>query len=319
MIIPAYNVEAYVGRCLESCIRQTYRNLEIIVVDDESTDHTLEICREYAKKDDRIQVIAARHGGLSETRNQGMRLATGDYLAFLDSDDFLIPDMYEVLYHLLQRCAADIAVCDYHKGAYENESALPITVGKEHQEVQIFSREEMLSNWHGRYTRVETVVWNKLYRRELWLDETGKMLQFPKGVLFEDTYITHKIINKAEKIVYTDQKLYVYYERKESIVNNKVNCQTVLENMNAQNERLQFFRENGYKDACERLMLGMEKFRMLYIIKLKGTEQDAQMKKKLCREFRENYNTTVKSTFTSTKDKMLLGVFHNTIGRVIGD
>lgn len=319
VIIPAYNVEDYVGRCLESCIRQTYQNLEIIVIDDESTDHTLEICKKYAECDDRVRVISAEHGGLSRTRNKGLQEATGEYLAFLDSDDFIRPNMYETLYCMLDRTAADVAVCDYYKGNYQDLAALPAMPESQRSELRVFTGQEMLENWHGRYTRVETVVWNKLYRRNMWLEETGKLVGFPEGVLFEDTHITHMIIDKADKIVYTDEKMYVYFERKESIVNTGVTCRMAKDNMVAQDKRLQFFREKGYTDACERLMLGQEKFRMLYIMKLKSSEQDVQMKKRLCKAFRRDYPAVVKSPGISVKDKVLLGVFRNTVGRVIGD
>jgi len=314
VIIPTYNVEAYIGRCLESCSRQTYQNLEFVVVDDGSTDKTLKICREYAEKDDRFKVIESRHGGLSHTRNVGLAAATGNFFGFLDSDDFIKEDFYQVLYELIVKYSADIAICDYYRGRFENLNSLPKS--NQAHDICTFTKREMLENWHGKYTRVETVVWNKLYRRDVWMNSNGEMLYFPEGVLFEDTFMTHKIIDNAEKIAYTSQKLYVYYERKESIVNNSVSCQKVIDSMAAQNQRLQFFKNNGYEGAYTRLLLGMEKFRMMYIMKLDSTDQGKQMKKNLCRDFAADYESVVASGNVAIQERVILGLFRNTIGRV---
>ena len=113
VIIPAYNIEDYIGRCLDSIISQTYKNLEIIVVDDGSRDYTGEILDNYAKKDRRIKVIHKENGGVSSARNKGIEAAEGDYIGFIDGDDLIEPEMYKTLVDLLEEENADIAHCGY--------------------------------------------------------------------------------------------------------------------------------------------------------------------------------------------------------------
>ena len=131
VIIIAYNVENYIGKCLESVINQTYTNLEIIIVDDASTDKTSDICIEYQKKDDRIKYVKHKNNhGQAIARNTGLDNATGEYISFVDSDDFILPDYYELLYNNLQTTNADISICNF-KYVNEDEDYIPIyTINK---------------------------------------------------------------------------------------------------------------------------------------------------------------------------------------------
>ena len=121
VIVPIYKVEHYLPKCIDSIIHQTYQNLEIILVDDGSPDNCPEICDEYAKRDKRIKVVHQENGGLSAARNSGVEMANGEFLCFVDSDDYIHPKMYEILYKNLKKFKADISICDYNV-VFENQN-----------------------------------------------------------------------------------------------------------------------------------------------------------------------------------------------------
>ncbi|GAB5617076.1 hypothetical protein JCM31739_19010 [Faecalimonas canis] len=206
IVIPVYNVEDYLKRCIESVIQQTYKNLEIIIVDDGATDDSPIICDEYASKDERIKVIHKINGGLSDARNVGYSESRGEYIFFLDSDDWLEKNTIEILYEALLRYDADIVVANYYY-QYEFHCVSANVI----EEVQVYNRkqamEELLRN-----DLIKNFAWGKLYKREL-LEEYA----FPVGKLFEDTYWTHLIFNQAQKIVLVKEELVYYFQRSTSI------------------------------------------------------------------------------------------------------
>lgn len=211
VIIPIYNVENYLERCIESIKRQTYQNLEIILVDDGSTDKSSEICEIQSSLDKRIKVIHQKNSGVSAARNRGIDIAMGDYLCFVDSDDFIHSELLETLYKISQREDADIVTCEYQ----------PFSQYEEIEEIQIMefpktknaSGREAL-NWLFDDKRLGvTVVWNKLYKRKIFSD-----IRFPEGKIHEDQFTTYQLLYKAEKVSYVNLKLYYYLQRENSIM-----------------------------------------------------------------------------------------------------
>lgn len=206
VIIPVYNVENYVGRCIDSVINQTYRNIEVIIVNDGSEDESLDIVRKYEKKDSRIKVFNKENGGLSSARNVGLDNAKGKYIVFVDSDDYMHPQMIEVLYANLIEKRADISVCDFYwifDGDTVEEDITNHPVAYENNEVLY----RMILD------ELRTVVaWNKLYKAEIF-----DKLRYPVGKLHEDEFIIHKILEQCKRCVYTDAKLYYYIKRAGSI------------------------------------------------------------------------------------------------------
>ena len=199
VIIPAYNVEKYITRCMESLINQTYTNLEIILVDDGSTDNTSQICDKYAQKDDRIKVIHKQNGGQSEARNQALDIATGKYITFLDSDDYLSEDYIEYMYKLLKNNNADISVCGVQIVNFEDKQ-----YKIDETEVKIYNTEEALENML--YSEgIEVAVYSKLYPKQYFDD-----IRFPVGEKYEDIAVIALLMNKAKKIVYGKKKCYFY-------------------------------------------------------------------------------------------------------------
>lgn len=208
VIIPVYNVARYLGKCLDSVTGQTYRNLEIIVIDDGSDDGSGAICDAYAKRDARIAVIHQENRGLSEARNAGLDIMTGRLVGFVDPDDWLEPDFYERLENGMKKTGADIAVtgyyCVYQSGRYpcKGHKGRRILIGNDR-----ILRLQQPGIGHA--------VWNKLYDGALW-----KEIRFPGGRVFEDVLITWQVFLKAEKVVYLEGCSYNHIIRKSSI------CQT---------------------------------------------------------------------------------------------
>ncbi len=210
VVVPVYNVENYVERCINSIIAQTYKNIEIIIVDDGSTDNSGHIVDEISLKDQRIKVIHQENGGLSAARNTGIDKAIGEYLVFVDSDDYICSEMIEVLFKNMMEYNADVSVCDYFwiregEDASDNGSNKTICYDKSN----ILNR----INIDARRT---VVAWNKIYKSVIFSE-----LRYPVGKLQEDEFIIHEVLSKCSRIVYTDRKLYCYMIHENSIMGQK--------------------------------------------------------------------------------------------------
>lgn len=205
VIIPVYKVERYLSNCMDSIINQTYRNLEIILVDDGSLDNCGTICEEYAKKDRRIKVIHQENRGLSAARNTGLQIATGDYLGFVDSDDWVELDMYEYLLQNLHKEQAHIAVCGHYE--HSQKSLRPKGVSRRKACGRTEALGLLLQN-----DEIQNTVWDKLYRRELFAG-----IFFPEGRTYEDFAVMDQLFLRAERVVFLPEKKYYYRIRPNSI------------------------------------------------------------------------------------------------------
>ena len=209
VVVPIYNVEKYLTKCIDSIINQTYKNLEIILVDDGSPDNCGKICDEYKKKDNRIKVIHKKNGGLSDARNEGIKIATGKYIGFIDSDDFVNLKMIEILYDLLKNNNADISVVSYkyYFGEEENNNE-----SVEIKSPKILSNIDAITYLFDN-NKLGNYAWNKLYKLSLFDD-----VKYPVGKKMEDLGTTYKLFSKSNKIVYSDTELYYYLQRGDSIL-----------------------------------------------------------------------------------------------------
>ena len=207
VIIPVYNVEKYLDKCVKSVINQTYKNLEIILVDDGSKDNSGKMCDEFAKLDNRIKVIHKQNGGLSDARNAALKEANGKYIGFVDSDDYIENDMYEVLYNTIKNNNADISIVSFYE-MYKDKLIGVRDSGK----LEIFNKLEALKELLID-TRIQSYAWNKLFKRELFSD-----LKFPTGKNFEDIATTLLLFEKCDKIVLFEKPKYYYLRRDDSIV-----------------------------------------------------------------------------------------------------
>lgn len=253
IIIPVYKVEKYLEKCIQSVINQTYENLQIILVDDGSPDNCGKICDEYAKKDHRIEVIHKSNGGLSDARNKGLEIAKGEYIGFVDSDDYIEADMYEVLYNLLKQYNADVSICNFYTVSQGKISIKNADNGiNEYNRIEIL-KEILLDK------NIQSYAWNKLYKKELF-DE----IKYPIGKKYEDIGTTFYLLEKCNKVVVTGKSEYYYINRQDSIVNN-VTESTITDYIELIMQRYDYIEENirelsSYnKDYLKRILKTAEK------------------------------------------------------------
>ena len=253
IIIPVYKVEKYLEKCIQSVINQTYENLQIILVDDGSPDNCGKICDEYAKKDHRIEVIHKSNGGLSDARNKGLEIAKGEYIGFVDSDDYIEADMYEVLYNLLKQYNADVSICNFYTVSQGKISIKNADNGiNEYNRIEIL-KEILLDR------NIQSYAWNKLYKKELF-DE----IKYPIGKKYEDIGTTFYLLEKCNKVVVTGKSEYYYINRQDSIVNN-VTESTITDYIELIIQRYDYIEENikelsSYnKDYLKRILKTAEK------------------------------------------------------------
>lgn len=215
VIVPVYNLEKYLVRCIESIIGQTYKNLEIILIDDGSTDTSGQIIDEFKKKDNRIKVIHKENGGESSARNTGLRMATGEYIAFCDCDDWMDLDMYETLAWELNQENIDMVASGWYKetdsSSQEIRNALPVNS-------QVFGRDELLKYLYMRDSyRGFAYMWDKLYKREILKDKDGNWILFREDLrLGGDVLYLAEVALNVKRAKYVDWAFYHYYQRDKS-------------------------------------------------------------------------------------------------------
>ncbi len=207
VIVPVYNVEKYLKKCIKSIMSQSYTNLEIILINDGSTDNSGKICDELKEQDKRIKVIHKSNGGLSDARNAGLKIANGKYIGFVDSDDYIAEDMFETLYNINKKYNSDISIVSFYE--IYKDKVIGVRDSKKLQELtKIDAMKELLID-----TNIQSYAWNKLFRRELF-----EGLEFPTNKNFEDIATTLLLFEKANKVVLLEKPKYYYVRRDDSIV-----------------------------------------------------------------------------------------------------
>ena len=214
IIVPVYNVEPYLRRCIDSILAQTFTDFELILVDDGSPDNCPAICDEYAEKDPRIVVIHKENGGISDARNAGLDIARGEYIGFVDSDDFIHPQTYEIALKAAFDYEADIV----QWGLLKFQNIDEIEIDSVQQSESAFRNILIFDNVANTYYpeniwKISHTVWNKLYKRHIFDN-----VRFPKGLINEDSYILLQTLDASSKYVIIEEKLYYYYQRADSIM-----------------------------------------------------------------------------------------------------
>ena len=208
VVVPVYNVEKYLERCIESIIKQTYQNLDIILVDDGSTDSSGKICDFYATKDSRINVIHQMNGGLSDARNKGISVSRGELIAFIDSDDYVAIDYIEYLHELLVQYNADISICAYKESNSINYDFNEIKKNV----IDVFNTEQAFKNYCYQKGITQS-AWGRLFKKSLFNN-----IFFPVGKLYEDEGFFYKILSSSRTVVKGNQIKYLYFIRNEGII-----------------------------------------------------------------------------------------------------
>lgn len=223
VIIPVFNAEEHLEKCIKSVLNQTYKNIEVLLIDDGSDDKSKEICDNYQRKDFRIKVIHQENKGVAMARNRALEMSNGDFIGFVDSDDYIEQDMFELLHKNLKNSDADISICGYYNvknGVISNSSKVNI--------YEIMNTEEAFIKI-GTEGSLGVVLWNKLYRKKLF-----KNIQFPKGRVSEDWIVIYKLFDKAKRIVYDSTPKYYYNLREKSLTHKKdVNYDGIYASMEA--------------------------------------------------------------------------------------
>lgn len=232
VIVPIYKVEKYIDRCVESILAQSFTDFELILVDDGSPDNCPQICDEYAKKDSRIKVVHKQNGGLSDARNAGIDVAKGEWLAFIDSDDYVHEDYLGSLYNAAAENGADLAICDFVR-VNDDENVIE----KDHSFDGLVTEDKntlfeyMYSNWRIR------PAWNKLYKKEIFSE-----LRFAFGKIHEDEFAIHHVLYNCRKAVIIKDGLYYYRIRQNSIMTTE-SPKSILDGFEAIIEQYEFCAE----------------------------------------------------------------------------
>ena len=229
LIVPVYKVEKYLDRCVQSIVDQTYSNLEIILVDDGSPDHCPAMCDAWAAKDSRIRVIHKKNGGLSDARNAGMAVATGTYMGFVDSDDYIAPQMYQLLYDRIITDGSDIAACGVELVFEDGTPSRRMTPEGSCVLDKTAAMEAVI-----RESWLKQPVWYKLYKADLI-----RYILFPVGKYHEDVFWTWQAVARADKVSVTDTPCYYYVQRSGSIMAETYSLRR-LDAVEAKQQRLQF-------------------------------------------------------------------------------
>ena len=230
IIVPVFKVEPYLRQCVDSILAQTYRDIEVLLIDDGSPDRCGEICDDYGRKDPRVRVFHTENRGVSAARNLGLSEARGDYIGFVDSDDWIEPEMFKTMLRGMENANADMAACaswrEYPDSRQEQRSKEAVYTGKDSLKALIEGN-------------ISSYVWDKLYHRDLLQD-----ISFPVGKLYEDISTIHQIVGKSNKTVVVQDAFYHYRQRPESIMSKKNSARNLIDQADAYVSRYFWFGEH---------------------------------------------------------------------------
>lgn len=303
IIVPVYNVEKYLKRCIDSILLQTFKDFEIILVDDGSTDKSGSICDEYSMIDNRIKVIHKENGGLSSARNIGINLAKGKYIAFVDSDDYINERMYEILYKFIEETKADIAICNYKK--VNDNISFNKKINYDEINIKKFNNIEALEQIYLMNGPQFIIACNKLYKREIF-----KNLKYPEGRIHEDEFIAHKLLYNSNLVIYINEELYYYYIRENSIMNSNFSIKK-FDAVYAYKDRVHFFRKISKKELQYKAeYFFIEYFFRYYYIAKKQLKLNKNEMKKIEKIFNEEVGSLLMNPNYNLKEKCMWILFY---------
>lgn len=304
VIIPVYNVKQYMDHCMDTVLNQTYGNLEIFLVDDGSTDDSGNLCDRYAEKDSRIRVIHKKNGGLSSARNAALDVVTGDYICFVDSDDYISSDMFEKLLSAAKKNDCEVAICGQFT---EREGQISIDEPKVEQ-LRIFDSDKAIEKLIEDKI-INNYAWDKIYKKYLF-----DGVRFPDGRNYEDIAIMHEIFYKAKKICRIPECLYYYQRRTGSISDHSKeerkwyrNC---LDMLASKIDRYQFLHDKNKTDLEQKSLSSLiptvyEVIRLAYIF------SDKEQYSKYMGFLKEHKKMIKENPYVTGKDKKLLFFYSN--------
>lgn len=315
IVVPIYNNEKVLESCLNSIVSQTYKNLEIILVNDGSTDNSKFICEDFKSKDNRIILINKENGGLSSARNAGIDIATGEYISFIDSDDYIINDFYEYLISILEKnnfpdivqasfSRINVEKIKYTNEILENENRIL------EEKVQTLSNIEALEKLYGPSLEEYVdfvVVWNKLYKTKLFDN-----IRFPIGRLHEDEYTTYKLLYNSKKIIKSNKKIYGYIQTSNSIMRTSISQKRIDDTLDAYENVYSFFEKENQVILMAKAKRRYLEYCIELIEKIEKEEKNIENKLKveyLSKKFKIFYDSNidfiVKNTFDEEEFKII--------------
>lgn len=295
IIVPVYNVEKYIHKCIDSILNQTFKDFELILVDDGSTDNCGQICDEYAKKDSRVIVIHKENGGQATARNIALDIAKGEYIGFVDSDDYIEFDMYEFLYNLCIDNNCDIANCSstiYFKNKVKVNGGHDLMIHDTKSAMKVLTEGVLY----------DECLWTKLIKKELF-----NGLKIPEGIAYEDTAFTYKLIDRANKVCCKGEAKYNYIKRKDStmdraVKNVKIDAVLVYEEMYK-------FMEKRYPELCDLVILKLANNSMSVmnlIVRQDNFKKYKESYLKVAKILNNKFNKTIKLKEYPRNVKLLL-------------
>lgn len=301
IIVPIYNVEQYLNKCINSILSQSYNNLEIILVNDGSKDNCAKICDYYSAKDKRVKVIHKENRGLSDARNVGIDNATGKYISFIDSDDYISKYFIETLYKTLTDNDADVVECEYLNVDNDNEET-EINISSLNDKIEIYTSNQMLNKIYSKDGIINTIACNKLYKKELFTN-----IRYPIGKIHEDEATTYKILYKSKKNIIIRKKLYFYRNNPNSITKRKFNLKR-LDIIDVLKERIYFFEERNEIELRDKT-IKTYLFTLIYMYwncKKYINDLTIDKQKEFLKEYRIYYRIVIKSKYISIKSKLAI-------------
>lgn len=289
VIIPVYNVQMFLKKCVESVINQSYSNIEIILVDDGSTDGSGMLCDSLAVLDSRIRVFHQENKGLSAARNIGIEISIGKYIMFIDSDDYIHKQMISIMYYALKRDHTKLVFCNYQYSKEDNNLG-DLAGGQDF----LLSQRQVIEMYFDKQYYVEVVVaWNKLYEKSLFKD-----LRYPEGRLHEDEYIVFQLLNQVSQVGYVNKTLYHYRLRDGSIMN--MMCEkSMIDQLDAFRTNINYMKTSGLTDFLVKETGWYLDHIILYFRQL--IKCDTMHRIYLLNNFREYYNILDRRAFTYKK------------------
>lgn len=296
VIVPVYNVEAYLERCVNSILRQSYNNLEVILVDDGSTDGSGQLCESIASNDNRVCVIHQENGGLSAARNTGIDNCHGSYICFVDSDDYVHHDYVKYLYDMCVNNDCEISIC-YHYITDENDYHSEVDFDSP---ITVYTRDEIFDAFYTDMHGSIVIAWNKMYKRECVGD-----IRYDVGKIHEDEGTTFKFLYNANRIAFSKEVLYYYYSREDSITGQSYSKKK-LDILDAYENRLLFYKEHSEKRLYDRECQYYLSEILANYYKVSTLLKDKKLMQELRTRYSEIYKTTDKSKWSITRKALYL-------------
>lgn len=288
VIVPVYNVEKYIDKCIKSILEQEYSELHVILIDDGSTDASGKICDEYAKKDKRIEVVHKNNGGLSDARNTGLKLSRNEWIAFIDGDDFIHPSYFKKMMSVMENYNTDVVVTGVEKISEEHIEAFDKEICSG-TDIVVIEKNNILKQLVER-DELTVIQCNKLFRKEI-LDG----IEFPVGRKHEDTFVIHEELYKCNRIAYIEESLYYYVQRSGSIMHSE-GIESVLDAIDALVARIEFFKEHSCNSDLQWASNMLFKYIMWKYeeaVEGKDTAKETVLSKKYTEYYKHYYTLTL--------------------------